>query len=299
MKGEGKMSGYAFDQVAGRLAGYREALLSLPEHTKSQAYDIRFKSGQPVSVWGREGMFILSGMGEMSAGELEELFLRICGYSVFSHEEELRQGFVSVGGACRAGVCGTAVLEDGRVKGVRDITSLVFRIPREVPGCGDRLFREGVRPEEGLLIAGEPASGKTTLLRDIARSLSMGRFGPCRRVAVLDARGELGGFDLGPCADLLVGFPKKQALHMALRTLSPEVLVCDELAPEDLEAVESAVYAGVGIVATVHAGAGQAAERPLCRELLATGAFGTVVGLRGRQRPCEIISIKKMAGAAL
>ena len=291
------MNTWAFDQVAARLAGYREPLLSLPERIRSQAYDIRFKRDQPVSIWGREGACFLSppsGPGRLSAGDLEELFYHICGYSVFSHQEELRQGFVSVGGACRAGVCGTAVIEEG--KGMRDISSLVFRIPRDAPGCGDRLFQAGVCPEEGLLIAGEPSSGKTTLLRDIARSLSMGRFGPCRRVAVLDERGELGGFDLGPCADLLAGFPKSRAFHMALRTLSPEVIVCDELAPEDLEAVCSALFAGVGMIATIH-GAGRARERPLCRELLATGAFPVLAALRGRECPCQIGTIERIAGA--
>ncbi len=303
-----------FDRVAARLPLHGERLLALNQSLKAQASDIRFKSGQPVAVCGREGVFFLKesggtarglvpGLVRISPEEMRQLFIGICGHSVFSHEEEIRQGYVDMGGGCRAGVCGTTVVENGQVRGMRDVTSLVFRIPRDAPGCGDRLFLEGVDPLEGVLIVGEPASGKTTLLRDLARSMSLGRFGPSRRVAVLDNRGELSfgetgmdsaGFDLGPCADVLLGCPKTQAFHMAIRTLSPEIIVCDELAPEDLDAVHGAVFAGVGLVATVHGNRERAHSRPLCRQLLETGAFGTLVTLSGRGDPGKLYSIERV-----
>ena len=88
-------------------------------------------------------------------------------------------------------------------------------------------FLEGVPLERGVLVVGPPSSGKTTFLRDVARSLSLGRFGPSRRVAVVDERGELGGYDLGPNADVLRGYPKAAGLDAAIRTLSPEVAVLD------------------------------------------------------------------------
>lgn len=292
---------YAFDAVARKLGPYQDRLLALPEPMKRQTFDIRFKLGQPVALCGREGIFFLGpggavrdyspGLPAVTSAQMEELFLHICGYSVFSHEEELRRGYVSLG-SCRAGVCGAAVGEGGRVRGVRDISSLVFRVPRDFPGCGDRLFQTGVDFSAGMLLTGEPSSGKTTLLRDLARSLSLGRFGPPRRVAVLDCRGELSGFDLGPCADVLRGFPKAQAFDMALRTLSPEIIVCDELAQEDLEAVGQAMFAGVGLAASVHASAAAPEERPLCRALLGTGAFQTLAVLQGRESPCRLASVR-------
>ena len=279
-----------FDRVAARLPLHGERLLALNQSLKAQASDIRFKSGQPVAVCGREGVFFLKesggtarglvpGLVRISPEEMRQLFIGICGHSVFSHEEEIRQGYVDMGGGCRAGVCGTTVVENGQVRGMRDVTSLVFRIPRDAPGCGDRLFLEGVDPLEGVLIVGEPASGKTTLLRDLARSMSLGRFGPSRRVAVLDNRGELSfgetgmdsaGFDLGPCADVLLGCPK------------------------DLDAVHGAVFAGVGLVATVHGNRERAHSRPLCRQLLETGAFGTLVTLSGRGDPGKLCSIERV-----
>ncbi|RKJ39621.1 stage III sporulation protein AA [Acutalibacter sp. 1XD8-33] len=297
------MKTMGFDAVAGRLPLYGKELLALPGPVKDQAFDIRFSVGQPVTVCGREGAVYLRESGGMSralepglatvfAGDIKELFFSVCGHSVFSHENEIREGYVNWDGLCRVGVCGTAVTENHRVKALRDITSLVFRIPRDVPGCGDRLFQKGVDPARGLLIAGEPSSGKTTFLRDVARSLSLGRFGPSRRVAVLDCRGELGGFDLGPCADILRGYPKAEAFDAAIRTLSPEVLVCDELAPQDLEPVLRSVYAGVGLVATVHAQARHIKSRPLCRELLDTGAFQTLAVLAGRGSPGRLAYVE-------
>ena len=293
-----------FDYIAAQLPLYRDRLLALPAPLKSQTTDIRLKSGQPVTLFGREGAVYLkesagasreldANLAVAAPADLQEIFLHICGHSVFSHENEIRRGYVQLAGGGRVGLCGTAVMEKGRVKGMRDISSLVFRVPRDVPRCGDRLFQAGLDPARGLLIAGEPGSGKTTLLRDIARSLSLGRLSPSRRVVVLDSRGELSsGFELGPCADVLKGFPKGYGLDMAIRSLSPEVLVCDELAPEDLGAVRQAVYAGAGLVATVHAGRENAAGRPLCRKLLETGAFAYLATLSGRACPCAVYSLE-------
>lgn len=293
-----------FDAVARELPPYRDRLLELESRIKAQAFDIRFCAGQPVSVCGSEGAFFLreeGGVTRALAGRLlvlgkedmQALFLQICGHSVFSHEEEIRRGWIQVGGFCRAGLCGTAVVENGQVKAVRDVTTLVFRIPRERQGCGDRLFLEGGGAAGGVLVAGEPSSGKTTLLRDIARSLSLGKFAPSKRVAVLDQRGEIAGpWDLGPCADVLTGYPKAAAFDVALRMLSPEALVCDELAPEDLPAVRAAVFAGAAVVASVHAAGEDLRKRPLCRALLDTGAFRRVVCLAGRARPGEIARIE-------
>lgn len=299
------MDTMGFDMVARELPAYRDRLLELDGSIKAQAFDIRFSRGQPVAVCGSDGVFFLKGGGGatlaltpglpvVSQEELQELFLQVCGHSVFSHEEEIRGGYVVFGRSCRAGLCGTAVLEQGEIKTVRDVTTLVFRIPRERQGCGDKLFLEGAM-SGGLLIAGEPSSGKTTLLRDVARSLSMGKFAPCKRVAVVDQRGEIAGpWDLGPCTDVLRGYPKAQGMDIALRMLSPQVIVCDELAPGDLAAVQETAFAGAALVASVHATWGQLRSRPLCRRLLATGAFPVVAALSGRERPGEIIKVARL-----
>lgn len=289
-----------FDTVARHIPLYRERLLALPGWVKDQAFDIHIASGQPLSLSGKEGALFLGKKGVTRAfqegivttpQQLRELFLAACGHSVFRHEEELRQGYVRLGENLRVGVCGTAVTEGGQVRSLRDITALVYRIPRQVPGCGDRLFLEGVPLERGVLVVGPPSSGKTTFLRDVARSLSLGRFGPSRRVAVVDERGELGGYDLGPNADVLRGYPKAAGLNAAIRTLSPEVAVLDELSQGDLEAVRGAAAAGVVLLASVHGEAEHLSQRPLCRALVESGAFGTAVCLAGRGAPGKVAAL--------
>lgn len=307
-KGGSRMDTMGFDRIARELPAYRDRLLGVEDSVKAQAFDIRFCLGQPVSLCGRDGIFFLTEGGgatraltgalpAVTAEELQALFLQVCGHSVFSHEEEIRQGYVSFGGFCRAGLCGTTVLENGKIKTLRDITTLVFRIPRERQGCGDRLFLETGGLTGGVLIAGEPSSGKTTLLRDIARSLSLGKFAPAKRVAVLDQRGEISGpWDLGPCTDVLKGCPKALGLDIALRMLSPEVVVCDELSPEDFAPLQKAAFSGVSLIASVHAAPGDLLRRPLCRRLLGTGAFSLAVTLAGRGHPGEIAAIESMQG---
>ena len=279
-----------FDTVARHIPLYRERLLALPGWVKDQAFDIHIASGQPLSLSGKEGALFLGKKGVTRAfqegivttpQQLRELFLAACG----------RQGYVRLGENLRVGVCGTAVAEGGQVRSLRDITALVYRIPRQVPGCGDRLFLEGVPLERGVLVVGPPSSGKTTFLRDVARSLSLGRFGPSRRVAVVDERGELGGYDLGPNADVLRGYPKAAGLDAAIRTLSPEVAVLDELSQGDLEAVRGAAAAGVVLLASVHGEAEHLSQRPLCRALVESGAFGTAVCLAGRGAPGKVAAL--------
>lgn len=299
-EGSNKMTDKAFDSVARLIHSYEKTLMVLPHQVKRQAFDIRLKAGQPVTIWGKDGVLYLKEGGAVSRNfspenlftskqHIKDIFMDICSHSVFSHEQEIRKGYIQVGEHYRVGICGTAVLEGDSIKTVKDISTLVFRIPRERPGSADVLFQQKVDFRNGLLIAGEPSSGKTTILRDIAAQLTYGIHMPAMRIAILDERAEIGsGFTLGPGADILKGYPKREGMSIALRTLSPELILCDELSEDELESVTAAAGAGVPVIASVHSSYGDLMKKPGTRALVESRMFETIVFLCGRGAPGAI-----------
>ena len=295
-----------FDQAAARLPDFILGhLAALPEDLRARATEIRMRAGGPLTLTLPEGPMPLEGCPRLTGAQLAQILRALCEYSVHSYIEDIARGYVTLPGGHRAGVCGAAVTEHGLVAAVRDISSINLRIAREIPGAASelcaRLYPSGSLP--GLLISGPPGSGKTTLLRDLARRLSDGMAGPCRRVAIIDERGELAGAREGtPCCavgantDVLTGYPKGEGILLAIRSLAPEIILCDELGGEpDAAALEAGFHTGVRFVATIHAGsAGEALARPVARRLLSCGAFDYLVHLEFPCKPAEIRPLDEM-----
>lgn len=250
----------------------------------SQLAEIRLRAGRQCVVVNIFGEFEICS-AVFSADEIAECFAEICRYSVYSFEAEIAQGFITLDGGHRVGICGTAVTKDGRIASIKDISGLNIRIAHQQLGCADELFRRAFSDGiHSLLLGGKPLSGKTTVLRDLARQL-----GARHRVVLIDSRGELSAsvrgaptFDIGLNTDALCGCEKSEGIMLALRSLSPEIIICDELG-NDEAAVEQAMFCGVKLIASAHAESiGQLRQRPSTRGILPFFERVAVLGECGR-----------------
>lgn len=214
--------------------------------------------------------------------DLEQVLASACRQSVYSHTETIRQGYITIEGGHRIGICGFGIYSNSAVKTIMNISSLVIRVAHQVIGCANELMEE---VEDSVLIIGPPGSGKTTLLRDVIRQISDKKK---QRVGLADERGELsaGAFgvpqlDIGSRTDVLINLPKNEAAMMLLRTMNPQWIAMDEItSPEDIAVMDKISYCGVSLLATAHAENPQELDmRPLYKELLKKGIFSKVVVL--------------------
>ena len=270
--------------------GLKEIFQKLSPTVKSNAEEIRLRTGLPLALTvsgdtvfvtkdGRTSFSYRDDLACASGEDMAECFKLLCGGSVYAHGEELRNGFIMMKKGCREGVCGT-LSDSGNM---RDITSINIRIAREVLGAANSIVRANL--SGGLLIAGAPGSGKTTVLRDLVRQISNGAAGRMKRIAVIDSRGEIsGGFggsrknDLGLNTDVLMTYDKAAGIETAIRTMFPEVVAFDEIGSDsELESVRQSFHSGVQIITTAHIGsASELTQRSVTAKLIKSGAISNI-----------------------
>lgn len=307
-------------------AEVQHRVLQLPEETLTRMEELRFRLGQPVQVCGLGlDQFLHRAAGltteladayTTTEDDLSRVVQGVTQSSLYAVEDELRRGFVTMPGGHRVGIAGRVVLyESGAVRSIRSITSVNIRIAKERLGAADRLRPFVARRPDGLpysvLVVSPPQCGKTTLLRDLARQWSEGVVtaqGQGRKVCIVDERSELAGclsgvpqFRLGPRADVLDACPKADGLLMAIRSLSPELVVTDEIGrAQDRDAILEATHAGVAVLASAHAASvDEWRQRPHMEELFSGGAFQRYVVLSRTQGPGTIERILDEAGRPL
>ncbi|MCL6522224.1 MAG: AAA family ATPase [Firmicutes bacterium] len=285
--------------------------------------EIRLRAGRPLALVVRDETHFLDAAGRpapasrartVDGEEVRRSLELITGHSLYAWQEELRQGFVTLPGGHRAGLAGRLDREAGRVRAVRDVSSLNLRLARERRGVARPLLpwlAEAGRPLHALLV-GPPGSGKTTLLRDLARAAgdgeAPGREGRPWRTVVIDERFELaalsGGrptLDVGAATDVVEGGPKAESFALALRALNPQLLVSDELGrAEDAEALGEAARSGVAVWSSAHAASWEEARsRRLLAPLLEQGFFRRVVELERRGGRFGLAAVRDGTGRLL
>lgn len=225
------------------------------KNNNEEIEEIRLRAKRPMVIKTAKKNTVLDHIVTME--ELLETFQKICEHSIYSYQKQICEGFITIKGGHRVGITGNCVIENEKIINIKYISSLNFRIAREKKECSEKISHY-VIDENGIvntLIASKPGAGKTTILRDLVRKIS-----DKRTCGIVDERGEIASMykgipqnDIGILSDVIENSTKSDGMRMLIRSMSPEVIVCDEIGnKEDIEAINYAMCSGVKGIFTAH-----------------------------------------------
>ena len=296
-----------FKEAIGFLSDYLQSVLNKVSNNEScKIEEIRLRAFKPVILNFKDKSSFINKHGELifeinnvnrnilvsSKNDLEISIKKMCNYSVYSYQKEINSGFITLKGGHRVGICGTAVYEDDKdlsICNIKDISSMNIRINQKIDSLDEDILNVVKSDFKGIILVGSPGSGKTTILRNIAKILS-GKFSfnkknVLQKVALVDERNEFSGNYMGISqnnlgySDILVNYNKKDAIYQSIRSLSPDIIICDELGSlEDIEAIKFGVSSGVKFILSIHAGSAEEFyKRSIAKEILKLNSFDKII----------------------
>ena len=232
---------------------------------ENEINEIRIRVNMPIVVFCGNKTYVMCDCGNLSSGGrevigtyemVEEVVFRASEYSIYANNEQIKNGYIVLDDGTRVGLCGDVVGENGVVT-IRDFSSVCIRVPHNIKDCSLPIFDiiyDGVVVNSTLIVS-PPGAGKTTMLKDLIYQFSIRKLK--YNIFIADERGEISGgiknMYVNNC-DYLCYLNKKNAIMYGLRSMSPDIVVTDELGTEsDFEAVEYASCCGVSVFATIHA----------------------------------------------
>lgn len=214
----------------------KNKILEIDQRELNKAKEIRIRVGQPIIISCFDKEILLNYT--VSFDDTIRLLENFSDSSIYSIQNEINNGFITIKGGHRIGISGTCVFEENKIKNIKYISSLNIRIAREIKNCSLEIFEKVVKHNfENTLIVSPPGCGKTTLIRDMVRILSSG-IGNIKgkTIALVDERSEIAAMykgvpqnDIGIRTDVMNNCVKHIGMKMMVRSMGPEVVATDEI----------------------------------------------------------------------